>query len=209
MRESGRAPRMTVHAQLSAADQAMNLGVKVGRATHNEVCICGGLVGGGLELGLKGRVARRGRERRGLAGVVRFGGGEGMGAAEDDVKDAVGGDPCIGEDSSDAADERVPVNGRFVGCKLWTRSGHESAQVAAAGGAAMARVRKRWGGGGVAQAAEVGAEVATRLRSGRRWRRLVVADAGAEAVLEAAEGSGAGGGWWGRGDAVAEAASRP
>ncbi|CAI5982460.1 unnamed protein product [Closterium sp. NIES-64] len=163
----------------SAASDRLSVGIyccivfgfedRVSTATHNEISICGGLVGGDLELGLKGGVARRRRERRGLAGVVRFGGREGMGAAEDDVKDMVGGDPCIVEDSADAADERVPV--------------------AAAGGAAW--VRKQWGGGGMAPVV-VGGEMATR--------------GGDEAV----EGSGAGGsGWRGRGDAGAEAATRP
>ncbi|CAI5979495.1 unnamed protein product [Closterium sp. NIES-65] len=85
---------------------------------HNEIFISGSLVGGGLELGLKERIARRGRERRGLAGVVGFGGGEGMGAAEDYVKDALGGDPCVIEDSADVADKRMPLNRRFVSCKL-------------------------------------------------------------------------------------------
>ncbi|CAI5993386.1 unnamed protein product [Closterium sp. NIES-64] len=70
--------------------------------------------GKGLEVGFTRRIARRGRERRGLAGVVRSGGGESMGTAEDDVKDAVGGNPCIGENSTNAADEGVPVDGGFV-----------------------------------------------------------------------------------------------
>ncbi|CAI5946520.1 unnamed protein product [Closterium sp. NIES-64] len=163
---------------------------------HNEIFISGSLVGGGLELGLKERIARRGRERRGLAGVVGFGGGEGMGAAEDYVKDALGGDPCVIEDSADVADKRMPLNRRFVSCKLQFVNG----------GSIDRRREGGEGGHGVSHEGRlrVDPQWSRKRAGGGSWRGCCGVGRGDGhhgGGDEAAEGSGAGnGGWQGRGE---------